>query len=340
MRKRPKDLSALGEFGLIDSLRSRLTPRHPEVIEGVGNDAAVLRPREGWDLVFTTDMLVEHRHFELRTTDPFSLGAKTIAVNLSDCAAMGAQPLAAVVSLGLPASASSEWVNALYEGMEGWADSFGLEIVGGDTVGSRDVTLNVALLGQVEKGKAFTRSGAREGDILLVTGTLGDSAGGLHSLRHPGKKGAEVRALLERRHRAPVPRCVASRFLVGTGAVTSCIDVSDGLSSEVNHLADESALGAEVYEESLPLSGALEFYCSVWGLDPRALALHGGEDYELLFTVRPKDADRILSRLPAETGASVRAIGRMTGKKKGVRLIGPRGKASTLRAKGYDHFAS
>jgi thiamine-monophosphate kinase len=334
-----RSMGNLGEFGLIRILRSRLKAHNPEVIEGIGNDAAVLRPKVGWDLVFTTDMLVEGRHFDRKTTDPFSLGAKSIAVNLSDCAAMGAKPLAAVISLGLPKSIPSSWVTALYEGMEGWADSFGLDLVGGDTVGSRDITLNVALLGEVEKGKALTRCGAKAGDVLMVTGSLGDSAAGLHSLQHPSKKGVEVRVLLERKHKTPVPRCVVGRFLVDTGVVTSCIDVSDGLSSEVNHLAEESGLGAEVHANALPISDALDFYCSEWDLDPMVFALHGGEDYELLFTVPAKKVAMVMERLGAETGASVRPIGCMTAQKKGVRWFGPRGKASVLKPKGYDHFS-
>jgi thiamine-monophosphate kinase len=333
-------IASLGEFGLIHLLRSHLKAQNPEIIEGIGNDAAVIRPNAGWDLVFTTDMLVEGRHFELKTSDPFSLGAKTIAVNLSDCAAMGAKPLAAVVSLGLPKNISASWVADLYEGMQGWADSFGLDLVGGDTVGCRDITLNVALLGEVEKGKAFTRSGAKAGDVLMVTGCLGDSAAGLHSLRHPGKKGREVRAILERKHLTPLPRCIVGRFLVETGWVTSCIDVSDGLSSEVNHLAEESGLGAEVHTSALPISDALDFYCGEWDLDPETFALNGGEDYELLFTVPAKKAGEVLNRLSAETGASVKPIGCMVPKPKGVHLIDSKGKRSLFRPKGYDHFAS
>jgi thiamine-monophosphate kinase len=339
-KKNAKLLSNLGEFGLIHLLRSRLKAHNPEIIEGIGNDAAVIRPKAGWDLVFTTDMLVEHCHFELKTIDPFSLGAKTVAVNLSDCAAMGAKPLAAVVSLGLPKGIPVSWVTAFYEGMQGWAESFGLDLVGGDMVGSRDVTLNVALLGEVEKGKALTRSGAKAGDVLMVTGNLGDSAAGLHSLQHPGKKGREVRPLLERKHLMPLPRCVAGRFLAEMGCVTSCIDVSDGLSRELNHLAEESGLGAEVHASALPISDALGFYCDEWELNPELFALNGGEDYELLFTVPAKKAGEVLGRLPAETGASVKPIGRMVPKGKGVRLIDSKGKGSFLRPKGYDHFAT
>jgi len=337
-KNQTQSLRQLGEFGLIRHLRSRLKSRNPQVIEGVGNDAAVLRPKVGWDLVFTTDMLVEGRHFTRDTTDPFSLGAKTVSVNLSDCAAMGAQPLAAVVSLGLPSGTKPSWVMALYEGMEGWAGSFGLDLVGGDTVGSRDLTLNVALLGEVERGRALTRSGAKAGDVLMVTGTLGDSAAGLHSLRHPNRKGREVRAFLERRHLTPLPRCVAGRLLASTRRVTSCIDISDGLSSEIHHLAEESGLGAEVHLGALPVSQALDFYCAEWDLDPLPFLLRGGEDYELLFTVAAADAARVARRLGAEAGVTARPIGRMVGKKNGVRAIGPRGEVSTLQAGGYDHF--
>jgi len=334
-----QSLSKIGEFGLINLLRPDLKPHNPEVIEGIGNDAAVLRPKAGWDLVFTTDMLVEGRHFDFKTTDPWSLGAKTIAVNLSDCAAMGAKPLAAVVSLGLPKGFAPSDVKAFYDGLEAWSGSFGVDIVGGDTVGARDFTVNVALLGEVEKGKALTRSGAKAGDILLVTGSLGDSAAGLHSLQHPGRKGEEVRTLLERRHRTPVPRCVVGRFLVETGWATCCIDVSDGLSSEVHHLAEESGLGAEFFVPDLPISQAMGFYCEEWRLDPETFSLHGGEDYELLFTVPPKRLGALLERLGTETGAQVSPIGRMVPRAKGLSKIDAKGKRTILKPQGYDHFS-
>jgi thiamine-monophosphate kinase len=243
-----------------------------------------------------------------------------------------------VVSLGLRKDFPASGVRAFYDGLEAWGGSFGVDIVGGDTVGARDFTVNVALLGEVEKGKALKRSSAKVGDVLMVTGSLGDSAVGLHSLQHPGRKGQEVRALLERRHRTPVPRCVVGRFLVETGWASSCIDISDGLSSEVHHLADESDLGAEIYAEDLPVSPAVDFYCGEWGLDPGVFALHGGEDYELLFTVPAKKVGALLGRLNAETGAAVRPIGLMTPRAKGVRLVTAGGKAKALTPRGYDHF--
>jgi thiamine-monophosphate kinase len=334
-----ESLKKLGEFGLIDLLRKRMKPSNPGVIMGIGDDAAVLRPQAGFDLVLTTDMLVEGRHFDFKTTRPRSLGAKTMAVNLSDCAAMGARPLSAVVSVGLPAKFPASKVKAFYDGLNACGKNFGVDIVGGDTVRSDAFVVNVALLGQVEKGRALTRSGAKVGDVILVTGMLGDSAAGLHSLRHPGKKAAVVRPLLEKKHLTPVPRVRAGRFLVEERLASSCIDVSDGLSSEVNHLAKESGVGAEVHEEALPLSTALLDYCEENRLSPLTFSLSGGEDYELLFTAPLSALGAILRRMPAETGCPVKPVGRIVPKKKGVRLIGARGVQRPLRSRGYDHFA-
>jgi len=331
-------LGQLGEFGLIALLRETLKPANPEVVKGIGDDAAILRPKAGHDWVLTTDMLVEGRHFNLKTTHPWALGAKSISVNLSDCAAMGARPFAAVVSLGIPGKFPVGAVRAFYSGMKAWAGNFGVDIVGGDTVSSDKMVVNVAVLGEVKRGKALTRSGAVNGDALLVTGTLGDSGAGLHSLTHPGKKAASVRPMLEKRHLTPLPRFVVGNFLSAAGLATSCIDVSDGLSSEVNHLASESHLGAEVHEEAVPLSASLEHYCVELKKDPLRFALDGGEDYELLFTVPVKRLGEALRRIPGETGCPVTAIGRMTAASGGVVLIGGKGSRKPLGRGGFDHF--
>ena len=333
-----ESLSKLGEFGLINLLKDKLAPHNAEVLKGIGDDAAILRPKGGTDWVLTTDMLVEGRHFDLKSTTPWELGAKTIAVNISDCAAMGAKPKIAVISIGIPKDFPPAAVQSFYDGLKGWAGNFGVDIVGGDTVGAGELVVNVALLGEVEKGRALTRSGSKLGDAILVTGSLGDSAAGLHSLKHPGAKGAGVRPLLEKRHKTPVPRMISGRFLVESRLATSCIDISDGLSSEIHHLAEESGLGAEIHSEGLPISQSLGYYAEEMGLDPLELALHGGEDYELLFTVPLPNLGEVLRSMPGQTGVPVKSIGRMTSKSSGVTLIGAKGVRKPLKAKGYDHF--
>lgn len=334
-----KTLGSMGEFGFIRGLRTRLATRDPYVVLGVGDDAAILRPTPGRETVFTTDMMVEGRHFDLATISPWQLGAKTMAVNLSDCAAMGASPKAAVVSLGAPKNYPYKNLMAFCDGLIAWGRQFGCSVVGGDTVGSDRLVINVAMLGEVEKGRALRRDAARPGDVILVTGTLGDSGAGLHSLQHPGRSAREARPLLHPRHLTPVPRCTVGRFLARTGFSKCAIDISDGLSSEVNHLCEESGVGAEIHAEAVPRSPALSYYAQETGTSALEFALDGGEDYELLFTVPMKHLGSVLRRLPAETGATVTPIGRVVARRRGAKLIDEKGRRRPLVPGGYDHFS-
>jgi thiamine-monophosphate kinase len=334
----PDSLGNLGEFGFIEKIRADLKPRKPSVVLGIGDDAAILKPAPGQDLVLTTDMLVEGRHFDFKFISPWQLGAKTMAVNISDCAAMGAKPTAAVVSLGVPEDYPVRDLEAFYDGLKSWGESYGAEIVGGDTVGSDKFVVNVALLGEVEAGHALRRDGAKAGDALFVTGTLGDSAAGLHALLNPSSLGKEVSPLLVKKHLSPVPRFASGRFLAVKKLASAAIDVSDGLSSEIHHICAESGLGAEIHEEALPLSDSLLHYCSELGLDPLEFALNGGEDYELLFTVPLDKISQVVQKMQPETGVACRSIGRMVPKAKGVTLIMKTGERRPFPPKGYDHF--
>ncbi len=334
----PETLKSLGEFGFIDKLRESLKSNNPSVKLGIGDDAAIFKPTAGHELVFTTDMLVEKKHFDFELITPWQLGAKTMAVNLSDCAAMGAKPTVAVVSLGVPKDFPVASLEAFYDGMKSWGESFGAQIVGGDTVGSDQFVVNIALIGEVEAGRALRRSGAKAGDALFVTGTLGDSAAGLHALRNPSDRGKETAPLLIQRHLTPVPRFNTGRVLSTKRLATSAIDISDGLSSEIHHLCEESGVGAEIHEEGIPFSASLVHYCGENHLDPLKFALSGGEDYELLFTVPLSKISEVVRTLEGQTGVAVKAIGRMVPKAKGVTLISRQGQRTNLEAKGFDHF--
>lgn len=332
-------LGDLGEFGLIEKIRAAVKTNNPNILMGIGDDAALFKPTPGHEMVITTDMLVEGRHFDFKTISPWQLGAKTMAVNISDCAAMGAKPTVAVVSLGVPANFPVRDIEAFYDGLNEWGESYGAQVVGGDTVGSDKFVVNVALVGEVEKGKALRRSRAKAGDALFVTGTLGDSGAGLHALQNPSTKGKEAESLLVKRHLCPVPRFNTGRALAVEGIASSAIDISDGLSSEVHHLCEESGVGAEIHEEAIPLSPALEHFCSERGLDPLSFALSGGEDYELLFTVPVPKIPKAL-QLPGSTGVAVKSIGRMVPAAQGITLITRDGKRVPLKKQGYDHFGN
>lgn len=338
-KNKKETLGKVGEFGFIEKIRSAMKAKNPSVVLGIGDDAAIFKSTKGHEMVFTTDMLVEGRHFDFKWISPWQLGAKTMAVNVSDCAAMGAKPTVAVVSLGVPSNFPVKDLEAFYDGLKGWGEQYGAQVVGGDTVGSDKFVVNVALVGEVETGKALRRSGAKAGDALFVTGTLGDSAAGLHSLQHPSDKEKHSVAHLVKRHLAPVPRFTVGRTLSVKKLASAAIDISDGLSSEVHHLCEESGVGAEIHEEALPISPYLAHYCGESGLNPLEFVLNGGEDYELLFTVPLPRISEAVQKLPVETGVAVKSIGRMVPKSKGVTLITKKGERLPLKAKGFDHFA-
>ena len=293
-KKPVMDLSKLGEFGLISRLQSRLKYRSPQVIQGIGDDCAVLSLNNGNYQVLTTDALVETIHFNLKTHTPEQLGWKTMAVNISDIAAMGGQPKFAVLSLGIPNSFPVDFLDRFYKGLNQASLKYKVALVGGDTVASpKHLFINLTLLGETFKKKVFTRSGARPGDKIFVTGTLGDSALGLKILESPRKKwkGLEtLRKKLIQRHLKPEPRVeVASWLAKSKFKVTSMIDISDGLTQDLGHILKAGKVGAELRESELPISKPLEKYSLNNGLPALEWALSGGEDYELLFTVAPED---------------------------------------------------
>ena len=338
MKNQKETMGKVGEFAFIDKIRESLKSKNPSVTLGIGDDAAIFKPAKGHELIFTTDMLVEGRHFDFKWTSPWQLGAKTMAVNISDCAAMGAKPTVALVSLGVPKDYPVKDLEAFYDGMKSWGEQFGAQIVGGDTVGSEKFVVNIALIGEVEEGKALRRSGAKAGEALFVTGTVGDSAAGLAALQE-GKSKGEAASFLLKKHLTPVPRFNVGRYLSTKKLGSSAIDLSDGLSSEINHLCEESGVGAEIHEEALPLSPALLQFCEENQLHPLDFALNGGEDYELLFTVPLAKISEAVQKLPGETGVAVKSIGRMVPKAKGVTLITKKGERLPLTAKGFDHFS-
>jgi thiamine-monophosphate kinase len=199
--------------------------------------------------------------------------------------------------------------------------------------------VNIALIGEVEAGRALKRGGAKEGEALFVTGNVGDSSAGLQALQHPSAKGKDSSSLLIKKHLTPVPRFTVGRYLSTKKLASSAIDISDGLSSEIHHLCEESGVGAEIHEEALPLSASLIQYCAENQLEPLDFALNGGEDYELLFTVPLAKISEAVKKLPAETGVSCKSIGRMVPQSKGITFITRKGQKIPLPAKGFNHFS-
>ncbi|MBP1687011.1 MAG: thiamine-monophosphate kinase [Deltaproteobacteria bacterium] len=323
----PRTIAEVGEFGFL----ARLLPRLPgarDLIVGPGQDCAVISTRRGAWLI-TVDALVEHVHFERAWLSPRQLGRKSFLVNASDIAAMGGRPRFCVVSLGVPRTYLARDLRALQAGIVAAAADCGASIVGGNLARADTLFVSIALLGNAP-GRIVTRQGARTGDLIFVTGTLGDAALGLRWLR--GRTGPGKSAHSIRRFRLPSPRLQAGRLLVSRGLASSMVDVSDGLVQDLGHICTESRVGAEIQTESIPRSAA---YRAAMGTDP-ALALRGGEDYELLCTV-PERHVKTLQRLAPQLGCPLTCIGRIT-PGSGIGLRTSDGRTLSVQGGGYDHF--
>jgi thiamine-monophosphate kinase len=328
------DLREIGEFGLIQRIRGWMASSDPSLVQGIGDDVAVIRMGSK-ALLATTDMLVEDIHFQRSWIDPYHLGKKALMVNLSDIAAMGGTPKYFLVSLGLPRNLPLSFVARLYRGMRDGAKQHRVDLVGGDTTLSRKIVLNICLLGEGHPGRIIFRSGAKAGDDLWVSGTLGDAALGLKMLQGKGRK-KKPRGLIEK-HLSPIPRLSLGQALARSGLANSMIDVSDGLLSDTSHLLEESQVGAILWEDRIPLSTAYRKHAHFYSRSFFQLAFTGGEDYELLFTARMLNRNRI-SSLSRTLRVPVSMIGKILPKKDGLVVVRTDGGRYTPSRLGFDHF--
>ena len=312
-----------GEFDLIARIRARVATR-ADVVLGIGDDAALLAPPPGRQLVVTADTLNDGVHFP-RGTSPADVGWKALAVNLSDLASMGAEPAWCTLSLSLPQS-DPAWIEGFLDGFLDLAGQHGIALVGGDTTRG-PLSIAVTAMGLVEPGRALRRDGARVGDEVWVTGTLGDAAGGLALLdREPVPA---LRARLDR----PTPRVAAGRALAGIA--TACVDVSDGLLADLGHVCARSHVAARIDVDALPASAALR---EAFGeADRIALQASGGDDYELCFTA-PADAGADIGAVSAQFGLRITRIGRIVAGE-GVHPVDAKSQPWSSPRRGYDHFA-
>lgn len=328
-----RHIHELGEFGLI-SLISGKVRSTPAVPVGIGDDAAAFKWQKGCIGLTTSDMLVEGIHFDLSFSDPFRLGRKSLAVNLSDIAAMGGIPRWFLLSLAIPAKLSVGFIELFTTGMLGLADEYGTVLVGGDTCASNEgLVISITLYGEQQGDRIVQRRGARPGDAIFVTGTLGDSALGLELLRKGKMEGICIN-----RHLDPSPRVREGRALAEAGLATAMIDISDGLLSDLGHIAEKSGSGAIVRHDRIPLSQEFSDYVKSTSGRDYSLALGGGEDYELLFTAPALNRDAIRS-LFAELGTPVTEIGEITSIP-GIQVLSSEGKPVPAANAGFDHFRS
>ncbi|NMB41881.1 MAG: thiamine-phosphate kinase [Firmicutes bacterium] len=350
IEKKDLRLQDIGEFALLERLAETLGSAGrgagKGVIRGIGDDAAVLQNSPGTRLLACCDMMIEGKHFDLSYFSPWQLGWKSLAINLSDIAAMGGRPRWALISMGLRPDLRVSFVEEIYAGIAELAERFGVTIVGGDTCSSAEqLVIDVCLLGEAYRTEVSYRSAASEGDLILVTGKIGSAAAGLAYMREDAKDDLKIEGLDEllRAHLEPVPRIEEAAVLTKSGLVGAMNDLSDGLASELHEIAQASGCGARIWADRLPISPATILMADQTGADPQHWALFGGEDYELLLTIpggkgSPLKARKLGRSLMKKTGTPLNFIGRILPASYSVEIVQPDEKIEPLGAKGYDHF--
>lgn len=331
-------ISGLGEFGLIERIAAHVGGAE-SVVTGIGDDAAVTVLSDGMQLITSTDMLLEDVHFRRSWHDPYRLGRKTLAVSISDVAAMGGIPRWALLSLALPTEFPLAFIDDFIRGFLALAEEHGVTLIGGDTCASRSgLVLSVTIMAEQRPERIIRRSGARSGDEVWVTGTLGDAALGLRLLEKgdaQGGRGGEEEYLLSRLL-DPSPRTVAGRALADSGLVTAMIDISDGLLADFGHICEQSGVGGVLQLDKLPTSAAFRCIASRFSAFPHHLILSGGEDYELAFTASASNREKI-GELMKKCGIEVTPVGIVTNSSEVV-VLHSDGTPYNAQVPGFTHF--
>jgi thiamine-monophosphate kinase len=332
------NLKDIGEFGFIKRISRGCLIRPQSVIKAIGDDAAAFLPEPGEAILVTTDLLVERIHFLKNTTSGFNLGYKALSVNLSDIAAMGGTAREAFISIAVPENCSIDFLEDLYKGMKRLASEFDVNLLGGDTTRSKaDLVINISVLGSAFEKEILYRNTAQYGDIICSTGFLGDSRAGLYLIINNIEANSnELKPLLDA-HVIPKPYLREGRFLARQGGVHAVIDVSDGLSSDIGHIAEQSNVGIRLYSEKIPVSDNLEKFCAGFDFDPVEYALVGGEDYTLLCTISPDKVDHIADNYLKRFRNPLYQIGEITDSGK-MELVLSDGLVRSFTPSGWDHF--
>jgi thiamine-monophosphate kinase len=333
------DISEMGEFSLIAGIRQRMEGKYPpEVVRGIGDDCAVLRPQADMDWVITTDTQVEDVHFRRVWLTPYQIGWRAMAVNLSDIAAMGAQPFGALAALALPATTPKAFFEELFDGLCDLGLRFDCPLIGGNL--SQDparLTLTLTVLGRVPRGKAVLRGKARPGDDIWVSGQLGGSTAGLRTFLHAVPVVESVRIALQQRYAQPQPRVREGLFLGAVEGLTGMIDLSDGLAGDLGHICEESGVGAEIVAEAVPIASGVQEVAAALGEDGLQYALSGGEDFELCCTAAPGTLWPIVETFRQQFGLELTRLGAITPRPE-LRLIRVDGSHTPLSPQAYTHF--
>jgi thiamine-monophosphate kinase len=344
MSEKRTEISDLGEFGLIDTLTKDFVSYSSSTIKGVGDDAAVIATSEEEVMLVSTDMLVEGIHFNLMYSPLMHLGYKSVVVNLSDIYAMNGTPKQITVSIAISSRFPLEAVEELYKGIKKACDIYQVDLIGGDTTSSLSgLMISITAVGTAKKDEVVYRNGAKEYDLLVVSGDLGGAYMGLQVLereRAVFKANPEIQPdldghdyLLERQLKPEARKDVIQILKELEVHPTAMIDISDGLASEIMHICKASEVGCTIYDERIPLDAKTSIAAIEFNVDPVTTALNGGEDYELLFTIKQEDYKKVASN------PNFTVIGHITDKASGVNLVDKNGSHIALKAQGWNHFA-
>ncbi len=323
------------EFTLIRNLLADRPKGWGRIEVDVGDDAAVISPSPGRSTVVTCDTMMEGVHFLPETMSPENIGWKLLASNISDIAAMGGEPRYAFISLAVPDHWDKRGLQGIYRGLYELATQFKIMIMGGDTVRSpHSLVLTLTLLGEVEQGEALTRSMAKPGDVVFITGSVGDAAAGLHLLLHEKEKVVSYPKLVAA-HQQPMPQVKAGRWLVTNKIRAACDDISDGLAQEAWEIASASNVRLVLYKDKIPLSQELQQYASEKEMDPWDWILYGGEDFQLLGTTSAESLFNLREKMPKEFTLSMIGVVESGGP---AVVLETEGERKLLPARGYNHF--
>jgi len=351
-----RNLFQLGELAIIEEFYRRFLNHGPKIALNIGDDAAAIETDDENLLLITTDILVEGIHFKRDYCSPQLLARKSLAINLSDIAAMGGKPRHFLITLSLPGDLEIDFLDAFIEGLLEEAKRYNVSLIGGDTSSSkREIIISLTLLGQAKKEEIITRSGAKPGYYLYVSGNIGCSAAGLSLLnkgyrlegdkvlrdgRRIDKKEEKLAKQCLLAHLAPSPRVKLGRMLATEGLAQAMIDLSDGISRDLNHICRLSKCGAIIKKDSLPIAESTYYWAEKLTLSPYNLALNGGEDYELLFATPPEKEEQLQSLIKEKNLTLVTKIGEILEEKKGIKISQPEGEPIPLVDKGHNHFSS
>ena len=332
-------LKEIGEFGFIEKISPHCLIRSNRIIKAIGDDAAVFTLKSDESIIVTTDLMVEGIHFLRHATSGFDLGYKSLAVNLSDIAAMGGTACEAFVSIAIPDNCPVDYLESFYEGMKKLAFEFDVNILGGDTTRSNtDLVINIAIVGSVCKEDLLCRDQAKPGDTIHVTGFLGDSRAGLDLILNEfSSDDSKIMRSLMKAHSRPSPHLKEGRFLATQHGVRAGIDVSDGLLSDLNHISKSSQVGARLFADKIPLSENLKHFCQIFNRKPLNYALNGGEDYVLICTIAPGCSDLINKKFQSCFNRPLFTIGEIIESEK-LELALEDGTIKMVQPNGWDHF--